>query len=369
MSRSAAVSGSNGFIGSNLSLRLRELGIGVVPIARGATVEEMTSVLSGVDLLYHCAGVNRTLDARDFEEGNLGMTQRLCAALKNAGTRAGIVYTSSTQATLENAYGSSKRACEDAIFAHSQATGAPCRTYRLPNVFGKWSRPDYNSVVATFCDRISRGEAFQVHDAAAQLNLVYIDDVIREFAGLLHEPWSGASFGSVEPVYATTVGELANILRQFKKSRQTLLPGCVGLGLHRALYATYLSFQRPDAFAYNLKVHRDQRGVFAEMLRTEGFGQFSFFTALPGVTRGGHYHHSKNEKFLVVQGSARFRFRHILSQQQFAIDTNGVTPSIVESVPGWIHDVTNMGDDVLIVMLWANENFDPENPDTHMAKV
>ena len=240
--------------------------------------------------------------------------------------------------------------------------------FRLPNVFGKWCRPNYNSVVATFCHNISRGLPITVNDPAAVLQLVYVDDVVRHFIALANGD-AGSDTTQIDPTYSITLGELTAQIEGFRDSRTNLATGAVGTGLTRALYATYVSYLAPDNFDYPLTAHTDPRGTFVEMLRTPDSGQFSYFTAHPGITRGGHYHHSKTEKFLVIQGKARFGFRHVLTNETFEIITTGGTPRVVETVPGWSHDVTNIGEDTLIVMLWANELFDRDRPDTIAAKV
>ena len=239
--------------------------------------------------------------------------------------------------------------------------------FRLPNVFGKWCRPNYNSAVATFCHNIARDLPIQVHDPAAPLRLVYVDDLMATLLaaldGRVAAPRAG-ELATTGPIYESTVGEVAECIRGFRAGRQTLQIDRVGTGLMRALYATYVSGLPVEGFAYDLPVHADARGVFVEMLKTPDAGQFSFLTAAPGVTRGGHYHHTKTEKFLVIRGNARFRFRHMLTGETYALDTTGEVPQVVETVPGWTHDITNLGEEDLIVMLWANEIFDRDQPDT-----
>jgi UDP-2-acetamido-2,6-beta-L-arabino-hexul-4-ose reductase len=247
----------------------------------------------------------------------------------------------------------------------AEMQGIDLRIYRLPNVFGKWSRPNYNSAIATFCHNVARNLPLTIHDPRARLRLVYIDDVIDTWLNGLSELSSQSRvFHEIHPVYESTVGEVAEVIEGFRNARATLMPGEVGAGFMRALYATYLSFVPPEDFAYSLTRHEDQRGVFVEMLRTQSAGQFSFFTAHPGITRGGHYHHTKSEKFLVIQGTARFRFRHVVSGEESTLEVRGEQSRVVETVPGWSHDITNIGDTELIVMLWANERFDRDKPDT-----
>ena len=279
-----------------------------------------------------------------------------------------ILYTSSTQAVLDNPYGASKRAAEDVLRAFAKRTGAAVHVFRLPNVFGKWCRTNYNSAVATFCHNIARGLPVQVNDPTALINLVYVDDVIECFIRLMDGAGAvqdSEGFATVAPQYTATVGELARYIESFRASRDTLVTERVGTGFVRALYSTYVSYLPPESFAYSMPMHGDARGVFVEMLKTPDSGQFSFFTAHPGVTRGGHYHHTKTEKFLVIKGEARFRFRHIQTGETHELVTCGSKADIVETVPGWTHDITNIGNDEMVVMLWANEVFDRSKQDTY----
>jgi UDP-2-acetamido-2,6-beta-L-arabino-hexul-4-ose reductase len=364
-----AVTGASGFIGRNLVLRLRELNHSVVSVPHAADDAALLSAISGAEVVFHLAGVNRPETTEEFETGNVGMTGRLVAAMRQLPSPPSVIYASSIQAAADNPYGRSKRAAEALIADYAQAASVPGWIFRLPNVFGKWCRPNYNSVVATFCHNVSRGLPLVINDPAAVLRLVYIDDVVEHFAAIAAAPQDRSGAAEIAPTYETSVGELARQLEAFRDSRTTLVTGAVGTGFLRALHATYVSYLEPTNFSYPLKAHTDPRGMFVEMLRTPDSGQFSFFTAHPGITRGGHYHHSKTEKFLVVQGRARFGFRNVLTDEVFTVETSGEKPTVVETVPGWSHDITNIGDDMMLVMLWANELFDPQRPDTIAAKV
>ncbi|MBW7924910.1 MAG: capsular polysaccharide biosynthesis protein CapF [Burkholderiaceae bacterium] len=364
------VTGADGFIGRNLRMRLAELGHRDVRlITRGSSVAQLRGAARDADFVFHLAGVNRPQDPAEFDACNAGFTAALCDALAEEGGRAPVVFASSTQAALDNPYGRSKRAAEQVLLRHGEDHGTPVHVFRLTNVFGKWSRPHYNSAVATFCHQLARGLPITVNDPAAPLRLVYIDDVVAAFVALLDAPQNPGGFVEASPVYATTVGEVAETLHGFVASRQTLMTSRVGTGLARALHATYLSHLPPESFDYTVPQYGDPRGVFVEMLKTPDCGQFSYFTAHPGVTRGGHYHHSKTEKFLVIKGTARFGFRHIDTDQMHELTVRGGEARIVETIPGWVHDITNVGDDEMIVMLWANEVFDRERPDTVAMKV
>lgn len=364
------ITGANGFIGKNLSVHLREqAAIEVLTFVRGDTPGRLDEQVALADVVFHLAGLNRPQNDSEFAEGNADLTRALCAAVKRSGRHIPIVYASSTQAAQDNAYGASKRAAEEALTELAELSGGTVYIYRLPNVFGKWARPNYNSAVATFCHNIAQGLPITVNDPAAKLRLAYVDDVAAAFLSHLGQDSPGAHFVEMAPVYETTVGGLAEQLYAFKRSRSTMMTEPVGQGLVRALYSTYISYFTPEQFAYPLVKHEDPRGVFVEMLKTRDSGQFSYFTAHPGVTRGGHYHHTKTEKFLVIKGEARFGFRHIETGATHEYRTSGAVPEIVETIPGWSHDITNVGDEEMVVMLWANEIFDRQKPDTVTHKV
>lgn len=371
------ITGAGGFVGKNLRLALAERkDVQVVSFTRQDGIADLPHKLDGVDFVIHLAGVNRPKDPAEFNTGNTELTSALAAGLRSLAAESArvipVIYTSSTQAALDNPYGASKRAAENALQEAAAAAGFPVYLFRLPNVFGKWSRPNYNSAVATFCHNVARGIPIRIDNPDAALNLVYVDDVVQTFVRLLdgHAPGCGADgFPVVAPQYATTVGEIARLIHSFKESRTNLVTERVGIGFLRALYSTYVSYLPTEAFAYEVPKYGDPRGVFVEMLKTPDAGQFSYFTAHPGITRGGHYHHTKTEKFLVIKGRARFGFRHMDTGERFELITTGEKPEIVETVPGWTHDITNIGDDEMVVMLWANEIFDRTKPDTYACPV
>jgi UDP-2-acetamido-2,6-beta-L-arabino-hexul-4-ose reductase len=367
------ITGANGFIGKNLQLYLRgRQDVHVQSFTRDHKVSDLESALRDVDFVFHLAGSNRPMDPAEFELDNTTLTEELCNALasisKKNDKKPSVIYTSSTQIGSNNVYGDSKRAAEKALIQLQCDYGVPVYLFRLPNVFGKWARPNYNSVVATFCHNITRGLPIQIDDPLAPLTLVYIDDVIGRFIELMDGADRSVDmdgFEVISPQYTTTVGELAKKLNTFNSSRSSLLTERVGTGLLRALYSTYVSYLPTNLFAYSLPRYEDARGLFVEMLKTPDCGQFSYFTAYPGVTRGGHYHHSKTEKFLVIKGLARFKFKHMHTHEEFELVASEELPVIVETIPGWSHNISNIGDDEMIVMLWANELFDQANPDTH----
>jgi len=364
------VTGANGFIGKNLIVRLNELGISHEIFTRENSVQDLQWLVKKSDFIIHLAGENRPEDGGDFDKVNFGLTSLICDEIRSIGKNIPIILASSIQAEKNNLYGKSKLNAEIAVNNLAKDTGNSSYIYRLPGVFGKWCKPNYNSVVATFCHNVSHNIPIQISNPSIELRLVYIDDVIEEFIQRIRGKEGFKKQLLVEPEYRIKLGDLADQIKSFRDSRYSLITERVGCGgLVGNLYSTYLSYLSPEQFTYAIPSYGDKRGIFAEVLKTKDSGQFSFFTAEPGVTRGGHYHHSKTEKFLVIQGEAKFRFRHIVSNQMYEIVIKSDELRVVETVPGWSHDITNIGRGDLIVMLWANENFDPDNPDTIVHRV
>lgn len=371
--RQILVTGAEGFIGKNLVTALGELDeFTVSKFVRGDSISQLSSLVRQADGVIHLAGENRPVNEQAFNDVNEGLTASLCDALleqyQENGRTIPLVLASSTQAQQENPYGKSKLAAENLASDLVAITNSSCSIFRLPGVFGKWCKPDYNSVVATFCQNIARGLPIHINDAATSLTLVYIDDVVKALITALNAP-DGLNLPAVTPEFSITLGQLASQIQAFNNCRSDLITEPVGVGLVRALYSTYISYLPVEDFSYKVPQYSDSRGIFVEMLKTQNSGQFSYFTAHPGITRGGHYHHTKTEKFLVVKGQALFKFRHLQTDEVVEITTNGEHPEIIDTIPGWAHDITNVGDDEMIVMLWANENFDRENPDTVASKV
>ncbi|MCP5173732.1 MAG: SDR family oxidoreductase [Moraxellaceae bacterium] len=364
------ITGANGFVGKNLqAVFIERKDIEVLAIGRDSSSNDLKQAVEQADFIFHLAGVNRPVNPEEFSEGNTQFTQTLCELVKATGKKTPIIYTSSIQAERENPYGVSKRGAEEQLLALQADAQVPVYIFRLPNIFGKWCKPNYNSAVATFCYNTINDLPLTVNDPSASVTLVYIDDVVGCFVQIMDGIIKADTYPQIEPTYTATVGELVSQIQAFRECRTSLISEKVGEGLVRALYSTYVSYLTPEQFSYGVPKYGDPRGVFVEMLKTKDSGQFSFFTAHPGITRGGHYHHSKTEKFLVIKGEASFRFRHILTDETFEQKTSGDNPVIVETVPGWSHDITNIGDSEMIVMLWANEIFDRNRPDTYAHKV
>lgn len=363
------VTGANGFVGQNLALHLSERKeITVVPFTRNNNYDELPDLLCDVDFIFHLAGVNRPEDPSEFMTGNIDLTRELCNVITASDRAIPMIYTSSTQASQNNLYGASKRAAEGLLFDLQSRTGNPVHVFRLPNLFGKWCKPNYNSAIATFCYNLAHNLPIKINNSATPLNLAYVDDVIDRFIQIMDGSGRAVDqdgFEILYPQYLITLGELADQIKAFKGSRESLITERVGAGLVRALYSTYVSYLPPNSFSYPVPLYRDARGVFVEILKTPDCGQFSYFTAYPGITRGGHYHHSKTEKFLVIKGVACFKFRQMHTDERFELTVKGGAPTIVETIPGWTHDVTNVGDEEMVVMLWANEVFDRAHPDTY----
>lgn len=367
------VTGAEGFIGKNLVVRLEELGAIVSTFCRGHDLRSLPQLVGEADAVVHLAGENRPRDEQAYQDVNVGLTIAVCAAIRSTcesqGRRISLLLASSAQAERPTPYGLSKRAAEEVAATLCRETGISCAAFRLPGVFGKWCRPNYNSVVASFCYNIAHGIDIRIDDPATLLQIVYVDDVIDAFLSVLGTPDDGFRFVEVAPEYSISLRDLAEQIRNFHQGREALWTDKVGTGLARALYATYLSYLPPAQFTYRLANHRDRRGSFVEVLKTSDSGQFSYFTALPGITRGGHYHHTKSEKFLVVKGSARFRFRHRYTHDILELSVGAEQPLIVETIPGWSHDVTNTGLEELIVLVWASEVFDLARPDTVSSRL
>ena len=363
------VTGSKGFIGKNLIIHLNELNINVLTYTRENSIQDLPDLIKKSNFIIHLAGENRPRDEKDFNTVNVQLTKSICESIRSTGKHIPIILASSTQAAFDSAYGKSKLDAELILKKLESDTGNPIHIYRLPGVFGKWCKPDYNSVVATFCYNVSNNLSIKVNDSSLELNLVYIDDVVGEFINIIQEKQVSKKERSIQPEYKIKLGDLATQIELFKETRKSLISERVGVGFVRKLYSTYVSYLPPEQFSYSIPSYGDERGMFAEMLKTKDSGQFSFFIAKPGVTRGGHYHHSKTEKFLVLQGNARFNFRHIFSNETYEIKISGKKLKIVQTVPGWSHNITNIGTEDVVVMLWANEILDRDNIDTVTHKV
>ncbi len=378
------VTGANGFIGRNLTATLHNIRTGKdksFGLTDNLTIYEydiesseslLDAYCADCDFVFHLAGVNRPKEQHEFMDGNFGFTSLLLDTLKKHRNTCPIMVSSSIQATLDNPYGKSKKAGEDLIFSYGKDVGTDVYVYRFPNVFGKWCRPNYNSAIATFCHNIANGLPIQVNDPSVVMNLVYIDDVVAELVAALnnqaHIDKQGYSF--VPAVHTATLGEIAELLYSFKNSREDLsIPDMAECGLTKKLYATYLSYLPTDSFCYPLKVNKDERGSFTEIIRTADRGQFSVNISKPGITKGEHWHHTKNEKFVVVSGKGLIQFRKIGSDEVIEYHVSGEKLEVVDIPTGYTHNIINEGSTDLITFMWCSECFHPERPDTYSMKV
>lgn len=365
------VTGANGFIGRNLVVHLQASGEHeVILFTRDHSPEQLSSLVASADVVFHLAGVNRPETDEEFFEGNVDLTRTLCEALTQSGRKTPIVFSSSIHAVADTPYGCSKRQAEQVVERYADTTGARAVIYRLPNVFGKWSRPEYNSVVATFCHNIARGLPITVTDPGRELELAYVDDVVASLVAELDELREpGIYYHSVNVTHRISLGELADRIRSFKDSRTTLLVPDMSDALTHKLYATYLSFLDSKDFAYNLDQRVDHRGALAEFVKAETFGQLFVSRTKPGVTRGNHYHHTKTEKFLVVEGEAIVRFRKYGSDVVFEYRVRGEDFRVIDIPPGYTHSIENVGTTELVTLFWASEIFDATRPDTYPLPV
>ena len=365
------VTGAGGFLGKNLVAELKSQGYeDLLLYTRDNTLNDLEEYTKKCNFIYHLAGVNRPENEEEFMDGNYSFTSKLLELLKKHNNKSPILITSSIQAEKDNPYGASKKAGEDLLFEHSMKTGAEVFVYRLPNLFGKWSKPNYNTVVATYCYNIARNLDIQVNDPDAELTLCYIDDVLAEFLKTLKgNPTRNENFCVVETTYTVKLGNLASLIKGFKESRKNLSIPNMENPLSKKLYSTYLSFLPTDEFAYDLKMNVDNRGSFTEFIRTPDRGQVSVNVSKPGITKGNHWHHTKNEKFLVVSGQGLIRFRDINTEEIIEYKVSGEELQVVDIPVGYTHSIVNIGDDNLVTVMWVNESFNPENPDTNFLEV
>ncbi len=368
------VTGAQGFVGRNLVSELKNRGYDdIFEYDKDSDQNELNEHLKSCEFIFHLAGVNRPENNEEFMEGNFGFTSELLEKLDEYQNYPPILITSSIQAQQDNPYGKSKKAGEDLIFSYGKDKKTPVFVYRLANLFGKWSRPNYNSVVATFCHNIARGEDIQINAPDALLTLSYIDDVVEEFIkalegqGTKNEHLEG--FYHVPVEHEIKLQDLAHTIKSFKESRDNLFVPNMGNPLVKKLYSTYLSYLPKDEFSYELKMNVDPRGSFTEFLKTKEYGQVSVNVSKPGITKGNHWHHTKNEKFLVVSGKGLIRFRNLGTDEIIDYHVSGDKLEVVDIPTGYTHSIVNEGDTDLVTVMWANETFDPEKPDTFYLEV
>lgn len=366
------VTGSNGFIGKNLIEGLRRLeNVKIKTFDIEDDIDRLSAHLKEVDIVFHLAGVNRPEKIEEFEVGNTCLTQTIVSILQGFNRNIPIVLSSSIQAVLDNPYGISKKKAEDVLIEYSQKNDAKVYIYRFPNVFGKWCRPNYNSVVATFCYNISHGLNISISDVNNEIELVYIDDVVDGFLGILSDENAHRDkyYYKIERTFRITLGALAEKIYQLRDMRKSLVVPDLSDDFMKCLHATYFSYLDKDDFSYKLDLKTDQRGSLAELIKSESFGQIFVSTSHRDVIRGNHYHNTKVEKFCVLKGKAVIKFRHILEDEVLSYHVSGDEIEIVDIPPGYTHSIENLGNDEMIVLFWANQIFDPDKPDTYYSEV
>jgi UDP-2-acetamido-2,6-beta-L-arabino-hexul-4-ose reductase len=366
------ITGAKGFIGKNLVAELRNQGYSDL---MEYDIDSDPGLLEGYvrdcAFVFHLAGVNRPSNPDEFMAGNFGFTAHLLDLLKKYDSRAPVLAASSIQAAWDNPYGQSKKAGEDLLFQYGSDNDTAVFVYRLPNVFGKWCRPDYNSAIATFCHNIARNLPIRVNDPAAELNLVYIDDVIASFIGKLKTGHAKHpdKYEKVTPVHTVKLGEAVSLLHQFRESRINLQIPDMSNGFIKKLYSTYLSYLPENKFSYPLKMNVDSRGSFTEFLKSPDRGQVSVNISKPYTVKGNHWHHTKNEKFLVVSGKGVIRFRKTDSDEIIEYPVSDKKLEAVDIPAGYIHSIENLGDTDMVTIIWVNEIYDREKPDTYSLNV
>lgn len=372
--KTVLVTGSEGFIGKNLITRLQELDSVVIKsFDKDDNIEILKKYLRESDIIFHLAGINRPKNVEEFEKVNVGLTETLIKLLEEMDKKIPIIITSSVQAELDNPYGKSKKMAEDELIKYSNKNSVPVYIYRLPNVFGKWSRPNYNSVVSTFCYNISHNLDITISDPEKELKLVYIDDVVNEFVKLLSSEVENIEkrFCKINRTFKITLKKLADKIYQIKDMRKTLLVPDLSDDFIKYLHSTYLTYLDENNFSYNMDMKEDERGNFNELIKSESFGQVSISKSYKGIVRGNHYHNTKNEKFCVTKGEAVIKLRNILDDKIISYYVSDKKMEVIDIPPGYTHSIENLtkGDGEMILLIWANEIFDPENPDTYYCEV
>ncbi len=367
------VTGAKGFVGKNLVAELYKSGTHeVYEFDIDTPIEKLDDYCKDCEFVYNLAGVNRPEKTEEFMEGNFGFATTLVDTIKKYSNTCPVMDSSSIQAALENPYGISKKAGEDMLFAYGLETGAPVYIYRFPNLFGKWCRPNYNSAVATFCHNIANDLPITVNDRSTLMHLAYIDDVVKELMQALdrHPHVNSDGYCFVPTVYDVTLGQIVDLLYSFKESRKNLMvPDMTEDSFAKKLYATYLSYLPENAFSYPLKMNIDERGSFTEILKSADRGQVSVNISKPGITKGNHWHNTKNEKFVVVSGEALIRFRKHGCDETIEYRVSGNKLEVVDIPTGYTHSITNVGDTDLVTLMWCNECFNPGKPDTIYEEV
>jgi UDP-2-acetamido-2,6-beta-L-arabino-hexul-4-ose reductase len=364
------VTGAKGFVGKNLCVALRQQAqVVLYEVDLDNSPEELQQALRVADVVFHLAGVNRPKEEKEYQTGNAGFTSKICSTLETLARAPKIVFSSSIQAELGNPYGASKLAAEEILRNFAAGSGSECVVYRLKNLFGKWCRPNYNAVTATFCYNAAHDLPLSISDPSHEIELTYIDNVVEAFLGEITESMPGFRYAEPLVTYWITLGELAETIQSFRQMRSSLQMPDFSQPFVRALYASYVTYLDQADFAYPLTIKTDKRGSLAEFIKAPGLGQVFVSRTRPGITRGNHYHHTKGEKFLVLEGEAVIRFRHILGTEEIEYRVRGDEYRVVDIPPGYTHSIQNVGAGDLVTLFWADEIFDPQKPDTTSEEV
>ena len=362
------LTGGRGFIGSNIYYQLKDFYQMEITIYKKEK-EDLEKCITDTDLIIHFAGINRSQNSEDFKLINFDLTKIICKICKKNKLNIPIIYSSTIRAEDDSVYGNSKLLAEKELIKYSKEMNAEVSILRLPNIFGKWCKPNYNSVVATFCNNIANNLEIKIHDNNTILNLLYIDDLVSIVHDLIRKKLPYQQYPIINNNFHISLKDLAEMIYSFRNSRKNLNIEDYGKGLKKYLYSTYLTYLPKNKFSYSLKENKDHRGIFSEIFKTDSSGQVSMFTINPNEIRGGHYHHTKTEKFLVISGKAKFRSKNIINNEFVENIYTDKNLEIIETIPGWSHDIINIGNDITKILVWANEKFDINKPDTILSEV
>jgi UDP-2-acetamido-2,6-beta-L-arabino-hexul-4-ose reductase len=364
------VTGSEGFIAKNLIIHLsHNANYNILTVNKKSSEQDLYNKLIISDIVFHLAGVNKEIYPKYTYENNYSFIKKICSFLENNYKKTKIIYASSTQVKLNNSYGKSKLKAEKILLDYKKNTKAQVLIYRLPNIFGKWSKPFYNSAVATFCYQVLKKQNMTIINPNKKISLLYIDDLIFNFLEAIKFKKNNNSFVKIKKIFSITLNKLVNIIKSFDNKNKTYLPNNISSSLIKNLYSTYISFFTQKDFTYKLNKFSDERGYFSEFLKNENFGQVSFFTVLPKKVRGNHYHHSKIEKFVVIAGKVRFNFINIYTKKKFSMFADENNIKVINTIPGWAHNIENKGNKIARVLVWANEILDKKKPDTYFYEL
>lgn len=364
------ITGSQGFIAKNLIIRLSELKCyNILTVDKKSSQQDFYKKLAKADIIFHLAGINKEDKSGFNYDNNYIFAKKICSFLESNNKKTKIIFASSIQAKLKNSYGKSKLKAENIFLNYNRKTGGEVLIYRLPNIFGKWAKPFYNSAVATFCYQVHRNKKIIITEPKKKIPLIYIDDLVSIFLKDIRLKRKKTLFVKIKKIFYITVFDLVNLIKSFNQKEKVYLPNNISNSLVKNLYSTYISYFSKKDFKYELKKISDKRGYFCEFLKNIDFGQISFLSILPKKIRGNHYHNTKTEKFVVISGNARFNFINVITKERFSILVDEKKNMAINTIPGWAHNIENVGTKTVKVLVWSNEIFDKKNPDTIFYKV